>query len=209
MNTKNKTNDQKEMSFIEKARRAQIVACAIETIAEVGYAQASIGQIAKRANVSKGVISYHFAGKDELLEQVVTEYYIAYESFMQPILRDEASPKNRLKKYIEANLEFIADHRKMVFAVVEIVTGMRTKDGKPRFSADTDEGVFQPIEAILHAGAKEGTFREFTPLSSRVMALAIRHAIDGFSLELMRNPDLHVKAYVQELITIFDHATRK
>lgn len=209
MNTKNKTNDQKEMSFIEKARRAQIVACAIETIAEVGYAQASIGQIAKRANVSKGVISYHFASKDELLEQVVTEYYIANESFMQPILCDEASPKNRLKKYIEANLEFIADHRKMVFAVVEIVTGMRTKEGKPRFSADTDEDVFQPIEAILHAGAKEGSFREFTPLSSRIMALAIRHAIDGFSLELMRNPDLDVKAYVQELITIFDHATRK
>ena len=114
MNTKNKTDDQKEMSFIEKARRAQIVACAIETIAEVGYAQASIGQIAKRANVSKGVISYHFAGKDELLEQVVTEYYIAYESFMRPILRSEASPRNRLKKYIEANLEFIVEHRKMV-----------------------------------------------------------------------------------------------
>ena len=83
MNTKNKTDDQKEMSFIEKARRAQIVACAIETIAEVGYAQASIGQIAKRANVSKRSDFLSFCGQDELLEQVVTEYYIAYESFMR------------------------------------------------------------------------------------------------------------------------------
>ena len=51
------------MSFIEKARRTQIIECAIETIAEVGYAQASLGQIAKRAQISKGVISYHFANK--------------------------------------------------------------------------------------------------------------------------------------------------
>ena len=43
------------MSFIEKARRTQIVECAIETIAEVGYAQASLGQIAKRAQISKGL----------------------------------------------------------------------------------------------------------------------------------------------------------
>ncbi|PEJ81757.1 TetR family transcriptional regulator, partial [Bacillus pseudomycoides] len=51
MSIKNNTNNQKEMSFIEKARRAQIVECAIETIAEVGYAQASLGQIAKRAKI--------------------------------------------------------------------------------------------------------------------------------------------------------------
>lgn len=56
MSKKNKTNNQKEMSFIEKTRKAQIVECAIETITEVGYAQASLGQIAKRAKISKGVL---------------------------------------------------------------------------------------------------------------------------------------------------------
>ncbi|WP_338106680.1 TetR/AcrR family transcriptional regulator [Psychrobacillus psychrodurans] len=68
MSKKNKSTNQKEMSFIEKARRNQIVECAIETIAEIGYAQASLGQIAKRAKISKGVISYHFANKEELLD---------------------------------------------------------------------------------------------------------------------------------------------
>ncbi len=58
-----------DCSFIEKARRAQIMECAIETLAEVGYVKASLGQIAKRAKISKGVISYYFTNKEELLEQ--------------------------------------------------------------------------------------------------------------------------------------------
>jgi len=206
MSTKNKANDPNDLSFIEKARRAQIVQCAIETIAEIGYAQASIGQIAKRANVSKGVITYHFASKDDLLEEVVAAYAIAAEAFIRPVAANAATPKERLRKYMEANLAFIAEHRKMVFAVVEIAAGMRTKEGKLRFSADADESIYQPIEEILYAGAEAGCFREFTPLSARVTALAIRHAIDGFSLELMRTPDLSVKEYTEELISIFERA---
>ena len=37
-----------ERTFIETARRAQIVASAIDTIAEAGYAQASFARIAER-----------------------------------------------------------------------------------------------------------------------------------------------------------------
>ncbi|WP_257142086.1 TetR/AcrR family transcriptional regulator, partial [Bacillus pseudomycoides] len=198
-----------EMSFIEKARRAQIVECAIETIAEVGYAQASLGQIAKRAKISKGVISYHFTNKKELLEQVVTDYYIACQSFICPQIEDQTSPKGMLQTYVESNLKFIDENRKHVFAVIEIVSNERTDEGKLRFAADYDETIFLPIENILRLGMQEGVFREFSTLSLRVMALTIRHAIDGFSLELMRNPDLNVKDYTKELITIFEQATQK
>ncbi|MCM3541112.1 TetR/AcrR family transcriptional regulator [Priestia endophytica] len=209
MSIKNRTNNQKEMSFIEKARRAQIVEYAIETIAEMGYAQASLGQIAKRAKISKGVISYHFSNKEELLEQVVTEYYIACESFIRPQIESQTSPKDMLQTYIESNLKFIDRNRKHVFAVIEIVSNVRTDDGKIRFAEEHDETIFLPIENILHFGMQEGIFREFSALSARVMALTTRHAIDGFSLELMRNPHLNVKEYSQELVTIFDRSTRK
>jgi AcrR family transcriptional regulator len=51
-------------TFTEEARRTQIVTAAIETIAELGYAQTSFTQIAKRAGLSgTSLISYHFTGK--------------------------------------------------------------------------------------------------------------------------------------------------
>ncbi|QSB09721.1 TetR family transcriptional regulator [Lysinibacillus fusiformis] len=209
MSIKNKTTNQKEMSFIEKARRTQIIECAIETIAEVGYAQASLGQIAKRAQISKGVISYHFANKGELLEQVIYDYYMACQAYTAPLIENQPSPIEMLSVYIESNLRFIDENRQHVFAVIEIVSNERTADGKLRFAADHDDTIFLPIENILTLGMHEGVFREFTQLSTRVMALAIRNSIDGFTIELMRNPQLNVQEYTRELITIFDKSTKK
>lgn len=65
----------------------------LRQFAEVGYAQASLGQIAKRAKISKGIISYHFTNKEELLEQVVTNYYIACQSFICPQIEAQTSPR--------------------------------------------------------------------------------------------------------------------
>ena len=70
-------------TFTERARRAQIVDAAIETIAELGYARASFAQIARRAALSStGLISYHFAGKDELIAEVIASIYSTIGAFM-------------------------------------------------------------------------------------------------------------------------------
>ena len=53
--------------------RAQIVAAAIDTVAEDGYANASLARIAVRLGISKGVISYHFAGKDDLIAEIISQ----------------------------------------------------------------------------------------------------------------------------------------
>jgi AcrR family transcriptional regulator len=66
MRSETGTHGQRNQTFIEAARRAQIVTAAIETIAGLGYGQASLARIAERAGTSKGVISYHFPGKDDL-----------------------------------------------------------------------------------------------------------------------------------------------
>jgi TetR/AcrR family fatty acid metabolism transcriptional regulator len=51
---------------METARRAQIMAAAIDTIAEAGFAGASFAPIAGKLGISRGLISYHFAGKDAM-----------------------------------------------------------------------------------------------------------------------------------------------
>ena len=48
-------------TFTDLARRAQIARCAAEAITEVGYADASMAEIARRAGVAKSVVSYHFS----------------------------------------------------------------------------------------------------------------------------------------------------
>lgn len=188
-------------SFIEAARRAQIVAAAIDTIAELGYARASFAQIAKRAGLSStGLISYHFAGKDELIAAVVDEVVGAIGQFMGERMRGEVAPREALRTYIEGNVEFIAAHQSEMKTLLEIFM-----NGGFAYDAVSEEAVLSPVEEILRAGQAAGEFRDFDP---RVMSTLIQRAIDGLPFLLVGEPNLNVDAYASEVFTVFDLATR-
>ena len=108
-------------SFVSSARRAQIVEAAIETVAEVGYANASLSRIAVRLGISKGVISYHFAGKDDLIAEIVRQVLQQARAYMQPRIEAQTTGPEMLHAYIESNLEFMRDNPNQLSALVEIV----------------------------------------------------------------------------------------
>ncbi len=199
------TGEQGKRSFIEIARRAQIIACAIETFATLGYAQASLAQIASRAGISKGVISYHFDGKDELVSQIVTDIYTKGAEYMLPRILAETTAPAMLRAYIQANVEFIGNYRLEMVALSEIFLNFRAADGTLRFDAKAEEPVIAPLEDLLRGGQAEGLFR---PFATRPMAMTIRRAIDAIPPQLMADSDLDVVAYARELVDLFDRATR-
>jgi AcrR family transcriptional regulator len=60
-------------------------------IAELGYTHTSLAKIGRRAGVSKGVVSYHFASK-ELLEQLLIDVYTAGGAAIAARIGQETSP---------------------------------------------------------------------------------------------------------------------
>jgi AcrR family transcriptional regulator len=197
---------QTDRSFIENARRAQLVECAIDAIAELGYTNASMAEIARRAGVSKGVISYHFAGKRELIQQVVETVMEKAGAVMLPRIFAEHNATGMLRAYIESNLEFLASNRNHILAVMNIAVGARD-DGKPMIDlALAFEPAVQALESMLKSGQEHGEFREF---SARVMAVTIRNSIDSLGPLLGADPGLDLKLYAKELATLFNIATRK
>lgn len=184
-------------------RREQIIQAAIETIAELGYAQASVGQIAKRAGISKGVFTYHFASKDEMMVQIVHEVYGKAARFMASRLEGLTNPTDMLKGYIESNLAFIGAHREHIAAVIEIVTNARTPDGRLRFADSSEDSIEAPLIEILKWGEAAGEFRPFTERSARVAAAAIRSAIDGVGGRVASNPELDIAGMSEDLASLF------
>lgn len=206
MQTKKIPDGQKRPSFIEVARRAQLIECAVETIATLGYAQASLAQIAKRANISKSVITYYFKSREELLEQVVTEIYTAAVQAVTPQIVAQPTATLRLQAYIRSAIDYIGAHRMQMGALLEIALNFRTADGKLRYGGTTEEWILTALEGLLRQGQEEGEFRAF---DLRVMAVTIRRAIDAVAPLLAAYPNLDTDLYAQELVTLFDHATRK
>lgn len=197
----------KDRTFTENARRQQIVAAAIDTIAEVGFAQASLARIAARIGISKGVISYHFAGKDDLIRQIATDIVEAGRDYIIPRVLAESTGPAILRAYIESNLAFMREHRNSMVAIVDIArNGSLTTNGRQRFDGRDIDVATHVLEELLARLQVEGELRsDFDP---KVMAVAIRAAIDSVPYRLVLDPNLDVDHYAREIATIFDLASR-
>jgi AcrR family transcriptional regulator len=195
-------------SFVSSARRAQIVEAAIETVAEVGYAKASLSSIAARLGISKGVISYHFAGKDDLIAEIVTQVLQQARAYMQPRIEAQTTGSETLRAYIESNLEFMRDNPNQISALVEIVraaiAGATSPFSRDRNGDSRDAGV-HVLAALLKRFQTAGELRpDFDP---DAMAIAIRAVIDAAPGRLA-DPTFDIDQYTHETVAIFDRATR-
>jgi TetR/AcrR family transcriptional regulator, fatty acid metabolism regulator protein len=189
---------------MEAARRAQIMAAAIDTIAEAGFAGASFAHIAGKLGISRGLISYHFAGKDDLVKEVIYQAAEQAKAFIRPRILAEPTSPGMLRAYIESNLAFMRDHRNNVIAMVEIAG---STEGDASFYGDTD--VVDAVRALEHLLSAFQTAGQFRPdFDSHVLAIAIRAAIEAASPRLALDPKFDIDNYASQIATIFDLATR-
>ncbi|MFC4008652.1 TetR/AcrR family transcriptional regulator [Nonomuraea purpurea] len=195
----------KKRSFIEEARRAQIVASAVEVIAEVGFAQASLQRIAAHAGISKGVISYHFEGKEKLMEEVVERTYGAITENVVARMEGLTTATELLRTHILAVAEHMRGHRAQLRALGEIFANLRTSDGRPRYGIKANEEIYRALEEIYRFGQRSGEFREFDP---RVMAITHSSAIDNMFAYWVATPDHDLGAHAEELADLFERACR-
>jgi AcrR family transcriptional regulator len=200
MRSKIITDDQRR-SFIETARRAQIIDRAIQTIAELGYGQASLAQIAKRAGISAGVISYYFAGKDDLIREVVAHIFAEGEAFIRPRVIGQPGPRETLRAFIEAHVDFSITHPAHVAAMVEMISFARVSRAAGPYDRRDTVRRFEALTEILGWGQRTGVFRAF---SIPIMAQTIIEAIDIGACD----GSFDAAALSAELVTLFDLATR-
>ncbi|MGW2027059.1 TetR/AcrR family transcriptional regulator [Streptomyces decoyicus] len=200
-----RASQEPERSFIEKARRAQIIDAAVDTIAAKGFAKASLAQIAERAGISKGVISYHFAGKGELIERVVEQIYDEIGVFVGARLNEGAGATGWLRVYAESVAEYMLGHRTQLTALGEIFSHFRTADGAPRYGVVSNEPLYVALEEVFLEGQRSGEFRAF---DVRVMAVSFQAGVDNMFAYWSAHPEHDLAAYARELAGIFEHATR-
>jgi TetR/AcrR family fatty acid metabolism transcriptional regulator len=193
-------------SFIEAARRKQILDAAAGTIAELGFANASLAQIAKRAGISKSVIGYYFPSKDDLVRAVVDNFFLTGHETMMAALGTAESATELLRRYVAENIRYVADNRVATQVVGEIIQNFRTPDGQQVYKLQDSEIMVLGTAAVFDWGQQTGEFRQF---DTRVMAVMLRGAMDTFSFNLQAYPDLDVDHYIREVTDLFVHAARK
>ncbi len=189
-------------------RRTQIVAATIEVIAEEGLAQATFARIRQRAGLSSTrLISYHFAGKDDLVAAVVEDvldriaHYVGQRIEAAESAAGSGNATAILRAYIEGNVSFIDTHRAPMQALLQIVLAAAglpaTTGAKAVPGPQASQG---PLEGLLRHGQATGEFRSF---DATAVGSAIQRAIEGLPHLLAAEPGLDCDNYASELVELY------
>jgi len=185
--------------LIADARREQIIKAAIEVLAEIGYHSSTLSKIANRANISTGLISYHFSGKEDLMRNTLMHLVEQERAFIKEKVEQKQINMEKLMVFIEASLAYQGTNRGNNIALLEIVFNGRTPDNVPYYLVETDneDELNVLLKEILYKGQETKEFGDFDP---QVIAIVIRGAISGsMSLPQYENK-LNLEDYSEKLL---------
>jgi TetR/AcrR family transcriptional repressor of bet genes len=194
-------------SFIAEARRDQIVEAAIKTLDEIGYLNASLSQIAKRAGISTALISYHFSDKNDLMNHLLMNLVEGSTSYILERVSRENTAVEKLNSFIAASLAFQGTHPTRYTALLEIIFNARTPDNIPyyKLSDDVEDQIMYELQQILRDGQELGEFGAF---NVTVMASMIQGAIGEYMAHTAITKKVDLGTYSNELVKIVNQVVK-
>jgi AcrR family transcriptional regulator len=196
------------VTFTQRKRRDQLVDCMIDAIAELGFARASVAEVARRAGVSKGVVTYHFPAKDDLIHAVIAGVIGSMAEFMEPrLLAAEPArfPERFIAAYVTGWVEYYRTHARELLALVRIYNSFRDESGRPSAEFDARAVDVATVTQVLELGQARETLGTF---DARVLAALMKAALDDLLTQYSDNPGLDLEAYGAELVALFERAAR-
>lgn len=102
--------------------RAKILEAALKTFSDHGFAAAGTREIANRAGVNQGLITYHFKSKEILWQQAADKIFSEAREMMAEVMQRNAGvdPRTLSRNMIKAYVHFVARRPELLrFMVAE------------------------------------------------------------------------------------------
>lgn len=186
------------LSVTSQARRAQIVEAATRVIAQEGLARATFGRIATVAGLSSpGMISYHFAHKDELLTTLGRTILQDCGDAVADAVAAAPDPVAGLAAYLTASVRWQDTHRDAVAALVRLSSGWTPPDPATAFD---ETPLTAPLLEVLSEGQRQGVLR---PLPPAWLVRTILCAVEGYHQALAEDESVDAEEFAAALVTLF------
>ena len=141
-------------------RRAQIGGAMLEVMAEHGYAKASMPKIAEAADVTQGLIHYHFDNKQGILLHVLETIVDEQMEALEDVLSSGAEPKEALRAIIDLFLAAGESAKPSVVAAWVTISAEAIRQPEVRSAFVAAMGRLRDtIARAILAGQDAGAFR--------------------------------------------------
>lgn len=171
-----------------QSKRERILRAAIDVIAQNGYFNAKVSEIAKTAGVADGTIYLYFEGKEDLLITIFREHTRSFLHTLKADLANVPRAEDRVRSAIRHHLEKLGQDRSL--AVVSQVELRHSLKFMSVFSHEEVADYLNLLRSIVEDGQREGVFRR--NVHPQLAAKAIFGVLD----ELVTSWILSDKEYV-------------
>ncbi len=167
-------------------RREQMLRAALEVIADRGYADTRIADVAERIGISPALVIYYFKTKDQLLTETIRYSEDTWYADGQRRLAALPTAAERIEEIVAMTCLPEADPEPNVSWTLWLdfwalaarnaaVAGLREK---------ADERWRDLISSLVRAGQKAGEFRDVDPDS---FAILLSTLLDGMAIQIALN----------------------
>jgi TetR/AcrR family transcriptional regulator, transcriptional repressor of bet genes len=176
-----------ENTAIRERRRQQLIESTMASIAKRGFAETTMGDVAKGAKLSHGIVNFHFRSKDQLLVETlrhVTEEYRV--NWTRDVEKAGPAVADKLAALYLADFDPAVCTRKKI-AVWHAFYG--EAKSRPTYREMCDASDQQRIDAgieLVHQIIAEGDYRHLDPEAT---ALGLDALTDGLWLQLLLSTD--------------------
>lgn len=183
----------------KEQRRALIIDKAIELFAKKGYSDTKIGDIAKAADMSVGLMFHYFESKEKLFEEIV---WYGANATNTPREMNFENPLDYFEGFLKVLLQYVKEHPQTMYLFV-IMGRIQHSEGVPPYIKEIAAGVDQIDQSaeVIAAGQEYGYFREGDPY---LLAFTFWSSIQGIMERLASAPELAESGKLPETDWIID-----
>lgn len=149
-----------QIETVRDLRRSQIVAEARGLISEAGLRALTFGALEKRLSFSRGVITYHFKNKDEIVDAVLESAIVEIDTATAASVQRGQTFAEKVHAVIYWTVKGFIDHREAGHVLIAFWSQLPRDDHATRVNARLYERYRRSSAALIRAGQQMNAFRQ-------------------------------------------------
>ena len=167
-------------------RRQQLIAATIKCIARKGMGSTSVGDVAKEAGLSQGIVNLHFESKDNLLNETLRFIADEYkERFNKVLTQSGPSPAHKLLALMELDLRPLIIDRQKIAVWFAFWGEVKSRPAYRKICDERDQYYDDVVEGLCREIIADGNYRN---VSATSVTIALTSITNGMWLSYLISP---------------------
>ena len=159
-------------------RRQQLIAATIKCIARKGMGSTSVGDVAKEAGLSQGIINLHFESKENLLNETLRHVADEYkERFTRTYEQSGPSPADKLRALMELDLKPSIIDRQKIAVWFAFWGAVKSRPAYRKICDERDQYYDDVVESLCREIIADGGYKNVSASSVRIALTSITNGM--------------------------------